>query len=46
MIEREYSNLEKIKDNWSKWVVSMDDVLFPAKNGIYHIHPWQLAAKL
>lgn len=40
VIEREYGNLEKIKDNWPKVVVSLDDIPFPDKNGIMHIHAW------
>lgn len=46
VIQREYGNLEKIKDNWPKWVVSMDDVIFPSKNGIEHVQAWQLMSLL
>lgn len=42
VIKREYGNLEKIQDHWPKWVVSLDDVSFPAKNGIQHIPAWEL----
>lgn len=42
VIKREYGNLEKIKDNWPKWVVSMDDIAFPHKNGIEHVQVWKL----
>lgn len=42
VIMREYGNLEKIKDSWPKWVVSLDEVHFPVKNGIHHIPAWEL----
>ncbi len=42
VIAREYGNLEKINDHWPKWVVSLDDVAFPVRNGIRHVHAWQL----
>lgn len=35
-IEREFGNLEKIKDNYPKMVVSMDDFPISNKNGIEH----------
>ncbi len=45
-IEREYSALEAIPDNYEKWVVSLDDVALPSRNGIKHIQAWQLATLL
>jgi len=39
-IEREYSPLEAISDNYEKVVVSLDDVRFPQKNGIKHEQIW------
>jgi predicted AAA+ superfamily ATPase len=39
-IEREYSPLESITDNYEKVVVSLDDVQFTQKNGIKHIQVW------
>jgi len=42
VIAREYGNLEKIKDHWPKWVVSMDELQLPAKTGIKHIQAWAL----
>ena len=39
-IEREYAPLESIRDNYEKVVVSLDDVLFPQKNGIKHKQIW------
>lgn len=46
VVAREYGNLEKIKDSWPKWVVSLDEVNFPVKNGIRHVHAWELAEAL
>ena len=41
-IEREYSELEKIPDNYEKFVISIDDVQLPNRNGIKHFLAWQL----
>ena len=46
VIQREYGNLEKIQDNWPKWVVSLDDVALPAKEGIRHVQAWELSRHL
>lgn len=46
VIEREYGNLEKIKDNWPKWVVSLDDIQLSEKRGIQHIQAWRLSELL
>jgi predicted AAA+ superfamily ATPase len=40
-IEREYSPLESIPDNYEKLVVSLDDVCFSQKNGIKHEQIWR-----
>ena len=40
-IEREYSPLESIKDNFEKIVVSLDDVQFSQKKGIKHEQIWK-----
>ncbi|MDR2938468.1 MAG: ATP-binding protein [Prevotellaceae bacterium] len=37
-IEREFGNLEKIKDNYPKLVVSMDEFRGNTYKGIHHIH--------
>jgi len=37
-IEREFGNLEKIKDNYPKFVVSMDEFSGNSRNGIKHFH--------
>ncbi|PIP53899.1 MAG: AAA family ATPase [Bacteroidetes bacterium CG23_combo_of_CG06-09_8_20_14_all_32_9] len=41
-IEREYSELESIPDNFEKYVVSLDDIALPNKNGIKHVLAWQI----
>jgi predicted AAA+ superfamily ATPase len=40
-IEREYSPLESISDNYEKIVVSLDDTRFPQKGGIKHEQIWK-----
>lgn len=42
-IEREYSALESIKDNYEKIVVSLDNIKLPIKDGIHHIRAWELS---
>jgi predicted AAA+ superfamily ATPase len=37
-IDREFGNLEKIKDNYPKMVVSMDEFMGNTRNGIQHIY--------
>lgn len=37
-IDREFGNLEKIKDNYPKMVVSMDEFAGNTRNGIQHIY--------
>ncbi len=43
VIDREFGNLLLIKDNYEKYVVSLDDIKFSNYEGIRHIHPWELA---
>lgn len=45
-IEREYSSLEAIDDNFEKIVVSMDDLTMPSRGGIRHIQAWELAQSI
>lgn len=45
-IEREYSALEEIKDNWEKYVVSIDDIDFWVSNWIRHINILKLNSVL
>jgi predicted AAA+ superfamily ATPase len=42
-VEREYSALEAIDDNYEKIVVSLDDLTMPVRGGIKHIQAWELA---
>lgn len=41
-VEREYSALKAIDDNYEKIVVSLDDIAMPVKEGIKHIQAWNL----
>jgi len=42
VIDREFGNLEKINDNYPKYVVSLDDIKFSNQKGIIHYRPWEL----
>lgn len=42
-IEREYSPLQLVPDNYEKLVVSLDDIQLPSRNGIEHVQAWNLA---
>lgn len=41
-IEHEYASLLAISDNYEKYVVSLDEVQLPSKEGIRHIQAWNL----
>lgn len=41
-IEREYSGLRAILDNFEKYIVSLDEIQLPNVEGIKHILAWQL----
>jgi len=41
-LEREYSSLRAISDNFEKYVVSLDEIQLPNIEGIKHILAWQL----
>lgn len=41
-IEREYNPLESIDDHYEKYLISLDDLQFPSRNGIQHLQPWNL----
>ena len=45
-IEREYSTLEAIDDNFEKIVVSLDEIALPLRGGIKHIQAWELESQL
>lgn len=42
VIEREFGNLESIKDNFEKMVISLDDVSFGNRKGIMHYPAWDM----
>ncbi len=37
VVDREFGNLEMIDDSWSKYVITMDPILFNSGDGIMHI---------
>jgi len=39
-IEREYTQLESIDDHFEKYLVSLDDLTLPNRNGIKHVQAW------
>lgn len=39
-VKREYAPLEAIDDNYEKYLVSLDDITLPSKEGIRHIQAW------
>ena len=41
--EREYAPLLSIADSYEKWVVSMDEVQLPIREGVRHVQAWLLA---
>jgi predicted AAA+ superfamily ATPase len=44
--DREFGALEKINDNLSKYIVSMDDLIISKDNGIIHKHIWDFVYEL
>jgi len=46
MSEVGQGNLEKIDDNWPKFVISLDEINYPAKNGIIHLPAWKIEDSL
>ena len=41
-VEREYSSLEAIDDNFEKIVVSLNEITVPLRGGIRHVKVWEL----
>jgi predicted AAA+ superfamily ATPase len=35
---REFGNLQKIKDNYPKWVISLDDFISASYEGVKHLN--------
>jgi len=44
--QREFSALEKIKDNLPKYVVTMDDIVQNRETGIFHEQIWNFIFNL
>ena len=42
-IEREFSSLKAVNDNFEKFIVSLDEIIMPLQDGIKHIQAWELA---
>ncbi len=42
-IRREYAALEAIGDHYEKYVVSLDDLQMPSRNGIRHVQAWNFS---
>lgn len=45
-IDREYASLFNIKDNYEKWIVSVDEIPLGNREGIKNIQAWDLTEKL
>jgi predicted AAA+ superfamily ATPase len=45
-IDREYAPLFSIKDNYEKWVVSMDEIALEERKGVKNIQAWKLSEEL
>ncbi|MFR9592725.1 MAG: ATP-binding protein [Rikenellaceae bacterium] len=45
-VEREYSALEVIDDNYEKIVISLDDFALPSRGGVKHVQAWNLREEL
>ena len=45
-ILREYSSLEAIPDHYEKYVVTLDDLTLPSKNGIRHMQAWKFSKQV
>ncbi len=45
-IEREYTPLENISDNYEKFVVSMDELHLPSRGGIEHVQAWEFYERI
>jgi len=46
IINREFGVYDSIRDNYRKFVVSLDDIAFPSIQGIEHIQAWRLSELL
>ncbi len=41
-IEREYGIFNTVNDHYEKFVVSLDDIAFPSREGIKHVQAWKM----
>jgi predicted AAA+ superfamily ATPase len=41
-INREFGNLLAVKDNYKKYVISLDDIKITDYKGIIHLRPWEI----
>lgn len=46
VIKREYAPLQTIGDNYEKYVVSLDDIPLPSRDGVRNVQAWNLATLL
>ncbi len=42
VVDREFRSLEKIRDSYEKYVISLDDTSFGNRNGIKHLLAWEI----
>lgn len=42
VIEREFGNLQLIRDNWPKYVVTLDPLSHGIIDGIEHVRAWEM----
>ena len=40
--EREYAPLDSLTDHYEKFVVTLDEITLPSKNGVRHIQAWDI----
>ncbi len=45
-VQREYASLEAIDDHYEKYIVSLDELTFPSRNGIRHVQAWNFAEQI
>lgn len=41
-IEREYAPFDLLTDHYEKYVVTLDDITLPSRNGVRHIQAWNI----
>ena len=41
-IEREYAPFDLLTDHYEKYVVTLDEITLPSKNGVRHIQAWNI----